>query len=299
MISNTFGTLLFNHTPDFSIQSGSKARDEKLEDKLHLMNELNDIVTLLQKGARLQSYSGGVAIKLNYDSSISDLPLFTIYPKEKYAVKKKYGQIIEIDFKDEFENHRLITCYGRGYIQYKLYKGDRQVPLTELEETAGLKDVVFVDENNNLINILFATVIDNPGEQSDYEGVISSFHALDEVYSGLVNYMRKMKPHIFISEDIAPKDAQGRTLRFNDFDNIITVLDGNPEGDTSITRDTPTIQASGYLDSMEAIQRSILSKVGLSPATIGIQDGGANSSGEALTIREFMSNRTRDEKLAI
>ena len=299
MISNTFGTLLFNETPHFSVQSGSKVRDAQHEEKIHLMNELNDIVTLLQRGARLQSYSGGVAIKLNYDSSISDLPLFTLYPKEKYAVTKKYGQIVEIDFKDEFDNHRLITCYGRGYIQYKLYKGDRQVPLTDLPETANLRDVVFMGEDKKLINVLFATVIDNPGEQSDYEGVISSFHALDEVYSGLVNYMRKMKPHIFISENIAPKDKQGRTLPFNDYDNIITLLDGTPEGETSIDRDAPNIQTAGYLSSMDTIQRSILAKVGISPATIGIQDGGANSSGEALTIREFTTNRTREEKLAI
>ena len=300
MISKTFGTLLFNQAPEFSVESGSKTRNEEYEEQIALINELNDIITLFQKAARLQSYSGGVAIKLNYDSGLSDLPLFTIYPKERYTVEKKFGQIIEISFIDEYGEYRLVSSYGRGYINYKLFKEDKEVALDKIQETAHLKDVVFIDEEQNLLNLMFGVVVDNPGEQSDYEGLISSFHALDETYSSLVNYLRKVKPHIFITEDISPKDAAGRTLPFNDFDNIIKVLDGTPGGEaTEVNRDMPKVDPNGYLTSMEAIQKSILSKVGLSPATVGMGDAGANASGEALQIREWTSNRTRSEKLAI
>ena len=300
MISKTFGTLLFNQQPEFSVESGSKARNEDYEKQIALINELNDSITLFQKAARIQSYSGGVAIKLNYDSSLSDLPLFTIYPKERYTVEKRFGQIVEINFIDEYGEYRLVSSYGRGYINYKLFKEDKEVNLDKIEETAHLRDVVFIDEEQNLLNLMFGVVVDNPGEQSDYEGLISSFHALDETYSSLINYIRKVKPHIFITEDISPKDSSGRTLPFNDFDNIVTILDGTPSGEaTEISRDLVKVDPKGYLETMESIQRNILSKVGISPASVGMVDAGANASGEALQIREWTSNRTRNEKLTI
>jgi hypothetical protein len=47
---------------------------------------------------------------LNYDTSISNDPLITIYPSEKFTVEKKYGQIVYVDFEDELEDHyKLIT----------------------------------------------------------------------------------------------------------------------------------------------------------------------------------------------
>ena len=301
MISKTFGSLLFNQTPEFSVESGSKARDLEYTREIAEINELNDIVTLFQKATRFQSYSGGVAIKLNYDSELSNLPLFTIYPKERFEVEKKFGQILNIKFIDELdEEHKLITTYGRGYINYNLYKEKKEVPLNRLLETRHLRDITFIDQDQNLLNIMFAVVVDNPGGRSDYEGLITMFHGLDEAYSSLINYIRKMKPNIFITEDIAPKDGQGRSLPFNEFDNIIKILDGTPSGEaTEVNRDAPRIDPSGLIQAIQQEENAILARVGISRATIGLTDGGANASGEALQIREWTSNRSRNEKLAI
>jgi hypothetical protein len=74
-ISNAFGSLLFSNTPKFSVETGSKARNKKYEQRLKEIFQVNDILSLLQQSAQQQSYSGGVALKLNIDYSLADTPM--------------------------------------------------------------------------------------------------------------------------------------------------------------------------------------------------------------------------------
>lgn len=301
-ISNAFGRLLFANTPEMKVESNLKTVAKSYQRRLDEINEINDMLSLLQESAQLQSYSGGVALKINFDPTISDVPLITSYAAGQYKEYKRYRQTVYIDFFDYYgDDFKLVSRYGKGYISYKLYKNDRVVPLTSIPETADLEDVAFAINETDLVNIMFAAVIPNKaGSLSDYDGLYSSFSALDEVYSTLVNYIRKAKPNTFISEDIAKKDKSGKPLPLNEFDNIITILDGTPEGAaTNITRDIPKIEVEGYLSTFRELRQTILAKVGVSPASIGIDAAGANASGDALNIRERVSSSTRSEKLAI
>lgn len=116
----------------------------------------------------------------------------------------------------------------------------------------------------------------------------------------MVNYIRKTKPNIFVTEDLIPKDSHGKPQRFNEFDTVITMLDSTPDGTgTQIDRDEININVTGYLETFNSIRNIVLQKAGISPSTLGIDSAGANSSGEALNIRERASARTRNEKLAI
>jgi len=301
-ITNAMGTLLFANTPELHFDSGAQGRNNKLEKRWSEISSVNNFLSLLQEGAQLQSYSGGVAFKINYDSTLADTPIISAYPKEQYKEYKKMRQTIYIDFIDEYDGgYKLVSRYGRGYITYKLYFKDKEVSLDSFDETKGLRDLAFIDGEQNLIPIMFATIIPNKANsKSDYDGLVSSFHALDEAYSSMVNYIRKTKPNIFITEDIAAKDANGKPKPLNDFDNIVTILDGTVDGTgTEVSRDIHKLEIIGYRDAFHTIRENILSKVGISPATVGLDSGGANASGEALNIRERVSSRTRSEKLAI
>lgn len=302
-ISNAFGTLLFNTNPYIGVNTGNKSKDDKLNIRLKEILDVNDFLNILQQSAQKQSYSGSVALKLNIDQTVADVPLITIYAKEDFVVHRKFNQTIFIRFFDYYKGeYRLETTYGKGYISYKLFKGKRQVSLADLDETKDLKDTTFFDENGQILPIIFAEVIDNKsGGRSDYDGLVSSFHALDETYSAMVNYIRRTKPNIFITEDIAKKDASGKALPLNEFDNVLTVLDGTPTGEaTQINRDIHNIQIQGYVDAFVALREMILVKINLSPATIGLRStGGARESSEALKIREQASLRSRTEKLSI
>lgn len=301
-ISSAFGSLLFSNNPTFVIDSGSVARDKEYGKRLEKILDINDMLSLLQNAAALQSYSGAVGMKLNVDTTLADVPLISIYPKEKIKTHKKYGQTIYIDFIDDYKGgYRLITRYGLGYINYRLFKGKDPVSLSALPETKDLKDVAFMDKSGNLLPVMFAVVVQNKaGEKSDYEGLISSFHALDEVYSTMINYIRKTKPNIFITEDIRPIDGNGNKLPLNEFDTVITLLDGTPSGEeTKIDRDVVDVKIRGYREAFETIRETILTKVSLSPGTLGLPSGGARESSMALNIRERASMRSRNEKLAI
>lgn len=301
-ISNAFGTLLFNTKPTIRVNSGSQVRDDKYNKRLSHMLDVNDFLSMLQIAAQKQSYSGSVALKLNIDRNLADTPLFTTYAKEDFYIERKFGQIIYVVFFDYYGEYRLESRYGIGYISYKLYKGKTEVPLDYIPETEGLKDIAFFDSEGKILPLVFAEVIDNKaGGRSDYEGLVSSFHALDETYSAMVNYIRRTKPNIFITEDIAKKDASGKPLALNEFDNIVTILDSTPNGEgTKIDRDIHNLNVAGYVEAFVALREMILVKVNLSPATIGLRStGGARESGEALQIREQASLRSRAEKLSI
>lgn len=300
-ISNSFGSLLFSNYPTFVIETGSIIRNKKYSERLRKILDINDILSLLQNSAQLQSYSGSVALKLNYDPTLIDVPLITAYPKEDFEIHRKFGQVIYIDFKDYYGDYTLISRYGMGYITYRLFKGEEPVNIEILPETAGLKDVSFVDRDGALLPIIFAIDVQNKsGDRSDYDGLISSFHALDEAFSSMVNYIRKTKPNIFISEDIAAKDSKGNPKPLNNFDNVITILDSTPEGNkTDVEREALKVEIKGYRDAFETIREEILMKVSLSPGTLGLPSGGARESSMALNIRERASMRSRNEKLAI
>lgn len=300
-ITNAMRTLLFSNEPSIKFTSGSKERNKSIESRWEDIAKVNNFLSLLQEGAEMQSYSGGVAYKLNLDSTLTDVPLFTIYDKSSYEEHKRLGQTIYIDFMDAYGDYTLVSRYGRGYINYKLYKDKTEVPLNSHPDTADLKDLAFISEEDNLLPIVFATVVPNAGEgKSDFEGLISSFHTLDEAYSSLTNYIRKTKPNTMITEDLAPKDMRGNTIPFNEFDNVIVTLDSAPAGtETQVSRDVPKVDITGYKDTFYTTREVILSKTGISPSTVGIDSSGANASGDALNIRERASANTRSRKLAV
>ena len=303
-ISNAMGSLLFSNTPEIVVETGDKESNVLYQEKIDEINEVNDILSLLQHAAQLQSYSGGVALRINIDTTLTDVPLISIYPKEQYYEHKKYGQTIYVDFYDDYEDgYRLISRYGRGYISYNLLHNDTPVSLDSHPQTQGLKDVAFqMRGTDSLINIVFAVCIPNKADgSSDYSGLVSSFQALDEAYSSFVSYIRDTKTNTFITEDIAPKGANGDMRRLNKFDNTVVILDnaGMDSKSSVINRDTVEVNITGYRQSFETIREAILTTVGVSPGTLGIEFAGANTSGEALNIRERASARTRSEKLAI
>jgi hypothetical protein len=101
------------------------------------------------------------------------------YPQEQYREHKRYGQTVYIDFIDYYKggDYKLITRYGRGYISYKLYKSNKQCLLTDIEETKDLKDIVFLDQNGNLLNVIFAINIPN---RSNNRSVIEILYFIDK-----------------------------------------------------------------------------------------------------------------------
>ena len=312
LITKTMVGLIFSEKPVITMDTGNKSRDEELDQLLEKVFNENDIEVLLQKAAELESYSGAVAFKPVLDPEFSDYPIIIPYPKEDIELVRKYNRVSAVIFKDYYEKEKnkyvLYTECGKGYIDYKLMKlkdgGSKpeEVPLDTLEETTGLKRLDFVGKNGQRLNQLMCVYKENKtNATSDYTGIIDDFQALDEVYSNMLNFIRKSKIHTYLPENMCRKDEKGNTVKPFDYHSDYTILyDSNPEGtETQMTRDVVDIQNTidGYITTFNEILKHAVLTTGLSTASIGYDISGANASGEALSIREKVSMRTRSEKV--
>jgi hypothetical protein len=143
-----------------------------------------------------------------------------------------------------------------------------------------------------------------PGAKSDYENSIDDFNAIDEAYSNMMNYIRKTAPKRVVSESTLKQTEDGSPIIPSVYDSdLIIRWDNNPSPDAKEVNElqqTTDINNSiqGYISTMAEIQKSIARTVGLSIKTIMAEDmAGANSSGDALSIRENIDLKTRDNKL--
>lgn len=299
LITNTMVNLVFSESPDILVSNGNKKSSEVLNRELVATLQENGKDDFLKKMEADLSYSGACAIKFVIDRDISKNVIMQVYPKEDIEVTKKYGRTMSITFKDYFDGeYTLKSEYGRGYINYKLFKKNKEVPLDELSESRGLKDVYFINKDGTPSTKLMAVYIENNiGANSDYDGCIDLFEAIDEIKSAMLHIQRALKPKRGVPSSLCEIDRDsGKTILPNDWDREEVLLEvEDPEAkiknmsDVSFT--SPNL--SSYQEQLDKTLREILNVVGLSLGTIGDNDGGSNSSSLSLNVREKSSLRKR------
>ena len=313
MITKTMVNLVFSEKPVITFETGIQKRDKELNKILDEIYDDNNLSSLVQCAAELESYSGAVAFKPVLDPDFSDYPIIMAYPKEDFEVIKRYNRVQAIIFKDYYKKDKkeyvLYTECGIGYIKYQLYEmeknkqeGKNVVPLSTLPETKGLKPLKFRTSDGKPLRQLLAVYKENKtNATSDYSGIIDDFQALDEIYTNMVNYIRKSKVKVYMPENMCQKNAKGETIVPYDYDSDYTILyDNNPEGTPQeAKRDVIDIQNTigGYTNAFNEVLKHAVLNTGLSLSSIGYDISGANASGEALAIREKVSMRTRSEKI--
>lgn len=306
LISKTMVNLLFSDIPKIS------ASNDTYSNTLQQILDDNDFDSLLSTAAEYESYSGAVAFKPVLDPTMSNHVILQVYPKEDVDVIKKYGRVTEIIFKDYYssgkEKYILYTICGKGYIDYHLKKENNKAVLQDvsidaLPETKGLHKVNFYNTDGTPYDRLTAIYKENKADaKSDYANILDDFASLDEVYSCLINFIRRSKIKTYLPENTLKQDpTTGDKIIPTDYDTDNVILyDNNPEGtEQKIQRDIVDINNSiqGYISSFNNILLNALMTTGLSPATVGLDISGANASAEAINIRERASLRTRSEKL--
>lgn len=319
-ITKAMTGLVFGKEPEITASSGNKERDKKLNANIEEILKDNNKMSLFNQACEMASYSGRVGFKIVLDKDLSEYPIFEPYPKEQIEVMKSHGRITDIIFKDFYEisetkSYVLYSIYGKGYIKYKLYienftsVGDQgsnrqEVSLDRLEQTKGLHDQYFYYSDGSKLDFILAVLIDNKENGlSDYSGCIDDFISLDETYTNRQTYIRRSGIKLYLPEFQGLKDVKTGQLftKNRDYDTSVTyVPSSNPNWqNTEIKRDVIEIKNNieGYDTAMNSIILRALMTTGLSPATMGYDNAGANASGEALNIRERVSLRTRDEKL--
>nr|DAE44723.1 MAG TPA: portal protein [Caudoviricetes sp.] len=319
MISKTMGNLIFGKEPSIKVVSGNKETDKKKQLVLEDIFKDNDKMQLFVKAAELASYSGGAGFKVNIDKDVSEYPIIQVYPKEKIEVVKQYDRITDIIFKDYFPQPNdddlvLYSIYGRGYIKYQLVKEEfnpaigavviKKLSLSKLEETKDLKDCYFYNSDGTPSTRIMGVYVENKtNSKSDYDGAIDDFIGIDEVYSNFETFIRSSGIKLYVPEIMEEKDPNTGYIKNKNLD-YSTKVTFIPTANftwqaTEIKRDIVEIKNNidGYTNAMNSLIMRAINTAGLSPATMGYDIAGANSSGEALNIRERVSIRTREEKL--
>jgi len=277
----------------------SEKKNEEATMELDDINDDNKIDNLIVNSATTQSWGKKFAWKISIDKDVTDYPILEKVTPFNYNAIYERGRLKAIVFNEEFSVDKtdfvLHEIYsktnGSGTIVYELYQVGKkeliQVSLESTERTTDLEDKVFKG-----FDFIFAG--EKVANKSDYQGLVSEFDALDEVWSQLMDEIRKGRNESYIPENL----AQGKT--FDKFRKNYTVVgtDDRENGANKIENVQPSIRTDEHTKAINALKMNILTLFGLSPITVGIaEDIGSNSSGDALAKREMASIRTRNHEI--
>ena len=168
---------------------------------------------------------GDGAWKISLDASLSEYPILEWYPGDKVEFKRERGRIKEIIFSDEYKHkgncYTLKQICGFGYVNYKLYKGDTEVELDAIEETASLQPVAFDQSFMMAVPFMISASERWKGRGASIFGSkTDNFDALDEAWSQWLHAMRSSRPVRYIPETFIMRDeSNGKLLKPNAFDN--------------------------------------------------------------------------------
>lgn len=313
-LMNHMKALLFGGDVDIYLHKDgvSEAEIEAMNERVQRLFQDVKIEEILHKGSDIATYSGTLVPKITIDAAVHDKPIVELYPRERVEIKTKWGKPIEYIFKDTYwykkTEYTLHTIFGKGYVKYELLNDkDKVVPLSTVSELADLKDYTYKGDfiltthlKNRSTNSEFP---DSPYGGSDFEGVVDTFHMIDEVYSSLLLYIRRSRPIQAITEDLLPVNASGSAAVVPpeyEFDTIKL----RPQQDASgvqnkFYRSIPELNVQPYLDSILAMQKVVYQVVGMAYTTVGLEGVGANASGRSLEIREKSTVVVRNNKIKI
>ena len=297
--------------------------DKKINDRLRAIvdeNNLNELFSSVQLPMTLVQGYG--AYKINFDKSLSDLPIIQYYKSEDVDFIYKSNILVGIVYKDFYRYDKkdyilFETRSKRGgdsYIEYKLCEQAKnddltEVPLTTIPDCYGLEDRV-IKNLNEVLGVPSKIIYDPQHEDygsSIYQGKIALFDELDLNRSQNSQTTRVSTPVEYIPGDLlyGAKGNRNAILK-NSFNRQFVKLTGVSDGDghntnsSEITTTQPVLNFDQYNENEIAIIKVILMGL-ISPSTLGLTAGSSDKEGatsakekEKVTImtRNKIINRT-------
>lgn len=299
-ILNSMKSLLFGVEPEIEFKTDDdESREEKkyqeLNERMNAIFKDNNLSDFFQKASYMESYSGTIGVKLTLDESITNKPIWQIYPQERLELGTRYGRVVEIRFLDYYNHDKKVytlkSLYGYGYIDYVLLDDkNEEVPLSTIPELSDLEAIQFdkkimmaVYKKNRSNNNEFP---DSPYGGSDFEGLIDIFHQIDEIYSTMAVYIRNTRPITSITESMLPTTNDGSRVHIPSewaFDVVKLRKDQDATNvKQEIHRDAPQVKLDQYTDALRELFKLAYQRLGYSNITSNLDGVGANQSGVAL-----------------
>jgi hypothetical protein len=253
-----------------------------------------------EKSLKETLFIGDGAYKISVDTDLSQYPILEWYPGEHIEIVLNRGRLKEIIFKkvymDGKRQYVLNEHYGYGYIDPHLYRGETEVPLNTLDETADMRTVTF-DKSVILavpLKVYESSQFEGRGG-SIFDGKLDAFDAFDETWSQWMDALRAGRTRTYIPESYIPRDPNGGGLmKPNAFDNRFIVGDNNMDenGKNQILSIQPSIAHDSYLASYCTSLDLCLQGI-ISPSTLGI-DVKKLDNADAQREKEKTTLYTRD-----
>ena len=268
-----------------------------------LWNEIeedNKFRKKFEKSLKETLFIGDGAYKISVDTELSQYPILEWYPGERIEIVLNRERLKEIVFKQVYmegkRQYVLNEHYGYGYIIPRLYKGETEVPLNTLEETANMKPVTF--DKSVILAVPFKIYESSQFEGrggSIFDGKLDAFDAFDEAWSQWMDALRAGRARTYIPESYIPRDPEnGVLMRPNPFDNRFIAGDDNmsENGKNEIHTVQPAIPPESYLASYCTALDLCLQGI-ISPSTLGI-DVKKLDNADAQREKEKTTLYTRD-----
>lgn len=287
MIVDTLVDVVMTDFNGFEFKDGQGEEDWQViyEDN----NQNNAFRKMLKKASKSSLYIGDGAFKISIDTDITEEPIIEFWSGERIDFKMKRGRLNEIVFKSihyqDAKKYELHEIYGFGYIKYKLFIGDSEVPIESIPKFAEMSAVTFggcrLDENDEIIQrgdymmaipMVFGESDRWEGRgQSIFDRKIDNFDSLDEVWSQWMDALRSGRTKTYIPASLIPRDSEGHYRKPNAFDNRFIAIDSDisENGQNKVTTESPTIQHDAYLSSYVTALDLCLQGL-ISPSTLGI-----------------------------
>lgn len=237
----------------------------------------NNIKKLLENMIKDSLIVGDGAIKLSLDTDISMYPIIEWVPGDRVELKYEYGRFKEAIFKTFYtvnaKKYCLHEIYGFGYIDYKLYKGEKEVGLSAIPETQKLRTIEYDGDfcMAKPFSIFSSDKYEGRG-RSIFDNKCDDFDALDESWSQWMQALRDGRSRTYVPEDLLPRNPNtGKILAPNAFDNqyIQTDSPASEKSEVKIDVEQPAIPHDSYCATYVTALDLCLQGV-ISPSTIGI-----------------------------
>lgn len=294
LIVRILNSIIVSGMEDFEFPN---AQQEQLWKEIEIDNKFRK---KFEKSLKEILFIGDGAYKISVDTDLSQYPILEWYPGEHIEIVLNRGRLKEIVFKkvymDGKRQYVLNEHYGYGYIDPHLYRGEKEVPLNTLEETANMKPVTF--DKSVILAVPFKIYESSQFEGrggSIFDGKLDAFDAFDEAWSQWMDALRAGRARTYIPESYIPRDPEnGALMRPNPFDNRFIAGDDNmsENGKNEIHTEQPAIPHESYLASYCTALDLCLQGI-ISPSTLGI-DVKKLDNADAQREKEKTTLYTRD-----
>jgi hypothetical protein len=327
MINDAFVRLITSGGVDFKVY-----KDEENEDE-DATKRLDDILTYNNfydnkwgKAESMQSGLGYTAFKWSIDTEDFDKPIVEVVSSENIEVITKRDFIIGYKFK----KYRVVN--DKSYEVQEIYRKENNKPIIEyrvidialgqeipfsavpnmvlrelgldfldkenpiVDVFGNMEEIPVILKNNTAYNSFFPNC---PFGEPDTQGLDLIEDALSEMISAMVEEIRKGRIKVLISEELVPRDTNGKATAFDDFKLDYEIINKHEaEGKNLIEIIQGEINSEKYLKGIASLIMYACNKANLHPITVGVT--GVESimaSQESQVEREKVSMRTREMKL--